>query len=288
MSTAVTTPEPAPSSDPSGAPKAAPAVDLTVLIPVYNEEGNIAGLVEEVVAALEGLMAYEILLVNDGSADNSAEEMAATAARLPVVRCLHHLKRSGKSAALWTGLRHARGTWIQMLDGDGQNDPADVRKLWLEVFAEGAPPRLGLVAGQRLRRNDGIVKFLSSRIANATRRTLLRDGTPDTGCGFKMIRKEAFEFVPFFGGMHRFFPALVGRAGWEVQQFPVNDRARTAGVSKYGFFDRLGAGIVDLAGVVWLMNRGAYAQVDPTKEQSHGAHALAPQSSPPPQIDRMA
>ncbi|MEM9123403.1 MAG: glycosyltransferase family 2 protein [Pseudomonadota bacterium] len=235
---------------------------LTIVVPLYNEAGNILPLIEEISAALDGIVAYEILLIDDGSSDKTAEEMALAAQRNQAVRTLFHRARSGKSAALWSALNHVRTPWVQMLDGDRQNDPADVAKLWQEVFVPAPPDRLGIVAGQRNRRNDGAVKMLSSRIANAVRRTLLSDGTPDTGCGFKMIRTEAFRAVPFFDGMHRFLPALVRRAGWEVMQFRVNDRARTHGVSKYGFFGRLGAGIVDLLGVVWLIKRGTFGTID--------------------------
>jgi dolichol-phosphate mannosyltransferase len=183
------------------------------------------------------------------------------------MRVIRHRKRAGKSAALATGFRAARGAWIQTLDGDRQNDPADAADLWRKLHApdserDGPPARLGLVAGIRKRRNDGIVKFLSSRIANGIRRAMLRDATPDTGCGFKLIRREVAVRLPFFDGMHRFLPALVRRAGYDVMQVPVNDRPRTAGRSKYGFFGRLGAGIVDLFGVFWLMRRGTHAEAD--------------------------
>jgi dolichol-phosphate mannosyltransferase len=167
-----------------------------------------------------------------------------------------------------TGFRAARAPWIQTLDGDGQNDPADAAELWRRLHTPsgnpGPPARLGLVAGIRKRRNDGVIKFLSSRIANGIRRTLLRDATPDTGCGFKLIRTSVAVQLPFFDGMHRFLPALVRRTGYEVMQTPVNDRPRTAGRSKYGFFGRLGAGIVDLWGVFWLLRRGTRAEAEET------------------------
>lgn len=244
------------------APETEPAPVLTVLVPIYNEAGNIVPLVEEIDAALRDVVAFEILFVDDGSTDGSRAELDAAAGRFPHVRVLHHRARAGKSAALVTGRARARGAWIQMLDGDRQNDPADVRKLWLEHFTPAPPARLGIVAGQRTRRNDGLIKMLSSRIANAVRRAALQDGTPDTGCGFKLIRKAAFDEVPFFDGMHRFLPALVRRAGYDVLQYRVNDRARIVGRSKYGFFGRLGAGIVDLLGVVWLIRRGTLGTVE--------------------------
>lgn len=232
--------------------------DLTVLVPVYNEAGNLAPLTAEIRAALDPMQAYEILFVDDGSDDGSAEELRALKDQDQSIRVIRHGRRAGKSAALWTGCKAARGAWIQTLDGDGQNDPADMAKLWSQLLRQGVPGRLGIVAGQRTSRNDGRFKWLQSRIANGVRKTLLNDGTRDTGCGFKLIRAQAFADVPFFDGMHRFLPALVRRAGWEVTTFPVADRPRTEGQSKYGFLGRLGAGVVDLMGVIWLMRRGTF------------------------------
>ncbi len=238
---------------------ALPQPDLTILIPVYNEAGNIEPLVQEIQDVIGNAIAYELVLVNDGSTDGSDAELADVRRRHQAVRVVSHSHRSGKSAALYTGRMAARGRWIQTLDGDRQNDPADVMSLWTHLH-QGAGPdaRLGIVAGIRQSRNDGTFKWLQSRMANGIRSTLLNDGTPDTGCGFKMMRRAAFDDVPFFDGMHRFLPALVRRAGWDVMQFPVNDRPRTHGTSKYGFLGRLGAGIYDLLGVVWLMRRGSF------------------------------
>jgi dolichol-phosphate mannosyltransferase len=239
---------------------------LTVLVPVFNEAGNIAPLADEVMAALAGIGAFELLFVDDGSTDATPAELAAAQLRHTNVRIIRHKRRAGKSAALATGFRAAKGAWIQTLDGDRQNDPNDAADVWRKLQApnngSGPPPRLGLVAGIRKRRNDGVVKFLSSRIANVIRRTMLRDATPDTGCGFKLIRRDVAVTLPFFDGMHRFLPALVRRAGYEVMQVPVNDRPRMAGQSKYGFFGRLGAGIVDLWGVFWLMRRGTHTEAE--------------------------
>jgi len=234
------------------------SLPLTVLVPCFNEAGNLMALAEEIDAALGEAVRYEILFVDDGSNDGTAEELVKVQARFPKARVVRHTSRSGKSAALITGLRAARGTWIQTLDGDRQNDPADVRRVWDEVIAPGAPETLGIIAGVRTSRNDGRFKWLQSRLANGIRSAALQDRTPDTGCGFKMIRRAAFQDVPFFDGMHRFFPALVRRAGWDVMQFKVNDRPRGEGSSKYGFLGRLGAGIVDLLGVMWLLRRGTF------------------------------
>ena len=232
---------------------------LTVLVPVFNEAGNIGVLADEIAAAFAGVP-IEMLFVDDGSSDGSREELAAVQVRHANARVIRHAKRAGKSAALFTGFPAARGKWIQTLDGDGQNDPEDAAALWTRLQTSPPPPRLGLIAGVRKRRNDGIIKFLSSRIANFVRRSMLRDATPDTGCGFKLIRREVAVRLPFFDGMHRFLPALTRRAGYEIMQTPVEDRPRTKGVSKYGFFGRLGAGIVDLLGVFWLMRRGTHAE----------------------------
>jgi dolichol-phosphate mannosyltransferase len=231
--------------------------DLTILIPFYNEAGNIGPLLGEVQAALDGLD-YEIVCVNDASSDSTGTELAAEAAKSPRIMVLTHVRRRGKSAALFTGLRDARGDWVQLLDGDGQNDPADARRLWNALVAPGAPPLLGLVCGRRATRNDSRFKWLQARIANGVRRFFLHDDSTDTGCGFKLIRRRAFQDLPYFASMHRFLPALVKRAGWDVREEAVADRQRLHGVSKYGFLGRLGAGVTDLIGMIWLVRRGGY------------------------------
>ena len=231
---------------------------ITVLIPFYNEAGNIAPLLDEVHAALNGVD-YEVVCVNDASSDTTAEELvAATAAHPDRVVVLTHVKRRGKSAALFTGLRSSRGDWVQLLDGDGQNDPADARRIWDTIASKDENPALGIVCGRRTSRNDSGFKWLQSRVANGIRRFCLRDDATDTGCGFKLIRRRAFQDLPFFASMHRFLPALVKRAGWDVREEPVADRERRHGVSKYGFLGRFGAGVVDLLGMMWLVRRGGY------------------------------
>jgi len=237
---------------------AEPKCDLTVLVPFYNEAGNIDPLLDEIHMAMAGLD-YEIVCVNDASGDTTGPELAAAMSRSPErVRVFTHIERRGKSAALITGLRGARGDWVQLLDGDGQNDPADARRVWDKIILPNANPALGIVCGRRTSRNDSGFKWLQSRVANGVRRFCLRDDATDTGCGFKMIRKRAFEDLPFFAAMHRFLPALVKRAGWDVAEEPVADRKRLHGVSKYGFLGRLGAGVVDLLGMIWLVRRGGY------------------------------
>lgn len=234
--------------------------ELSVVVPVYNEAGNILPLLDEVEAALTGVCRYEILFIDDGSSDGSVDELRQAQARSPAVRVLKHRKRAGKSAGLVTGFWAARAPWIQMLDGDRQNDPADVARIWKLI--QPIPDKLGIVAGVRNRRNDGAIKWASSRVANFVRRGMLRDDTHDTGCGFKLIRRDVALRLPFFDGMHRFLPALTRRQGYDIREERIEDRARTAGTSKYGFFDRLAAGIFDLNGVFWLMRRGTRAEAD--------------------------
>jgi glycosyltransferase involved in cell wall biosynthesis len=237
------------------------AVDLTILVPVYNEAGNILALAREIEVAFgEGRSApfrYEILFVDDGSDAATKAELESALKNFARVRVIRHARRAGKSRALITGFSQARGGWIQTLDGDLQNDPRDAANLWTRLNAPSPPGSLGIVAGIRKRRHDGIVKFLSSRIANRVRRGLLSDPTVDTGCGFKLIRSEAARSLPYFDGMHRFLPALVNRAGYDLMQVPVEDRPRGAGVSKYGFFGRFFAGLFDLFGVLWLIRRSS-------------------------------
>jgi glycosyltransferase involved in cell wall biosynthesis len=238
------------------------APELSVVVPVFNEAGNIAALAEEVRSALAGVCSYELIFIDDGSSDASMVEMKQALAADPHVRLLKHLKRAGKSAALVTGFFAARAPWIQTLDGDRQNDPADVARAWKMIHAPVPDAHLGIVAGVRKKRNDGAIKWASSRIANFVRRNLLRDDTKDTGCGFKLIRREVAQRIPFFDGMHRFLPALTRRQGYSILQMPVEDRPRVMGVSKYGFFGRLAVGIFDLFGVFWLMRRGTPSRAE--------------------------
>lgn len=229
--------------------------ELSILVPFYNEDENVVPMVDELCAALGEAMTYELILVNDGSTDSTAGRLKEVKAKHPATRIIHHTTRAGKSAAVWTAFKAAKAPWVQLLDGDRQNDPADVVALWTHLHQPVPPAELGLVAGQRKRRADTLSKRLQSRIANRIRAALLNDATPDTGCGFKLIRREAMRDLPFFDGMHRFLPALVRHGGWRVDQYPVNDRPRVAGVSKYGLLGRLAAGIDDLLGVMWLLRR---------------------------------
>ncbi len=235
-------------------------MDLSVVIPVKNEAGNIAPLVAEIAAALDGVVRYEILYVDDGSDDATAAEIHRLQTSVPQLRLVRHARSCGQSAAIRSGVQAARGRWIATLDGDGQNDPADIPALWhlAQRAADSSPegPPL-LIAGHRARRRDSWSKRQASRIANAVRRRLLRDDTLDTGCGLKLFPRALFLDLPYFDHMHRFLPALVLREGGIVRSVPVNHRPRQRGTSKYGVLDRLGVGIADLLGVMWLRRRHA-------------------------------
>lgn len=234
---------------------AAPLV--SVVIPVRNEAPNVAPLVAEIEAALAGV-AHEIVYVDDGSTDGTSRALAEIAADGTPLRRLRHRASCGQSAAIVTGVKAARGTWIATLDGDGQNDPADIPRLLARAEREGGAI---LVAGHRVNRRDSWVKRRSSRIANAVRARLLRDATPDTGCGLKLFPRALFLELPHFDHMHRFLPALALRAGARVVSEPVNHRPRVRGVSNYGTLDRLAVSLLDLIGVAWLQRRGKRPQV---------------------------
>lgn len=227
-------------------------MDLSLVIPVFNEQDNLQPLLDEVCRVLDGRFDYEVIFVDDGSTDGTAERLKALRAGCPQLRVLHHAKNTGQSAALLSGLLAARAPWVATLDGDGQNDPADIPALYAAAQAD---EHLWMVCGWRQQRRDSWLKRLSSRIANTVRATLLGDATPDTGCGLKLMRREACLQLPRFDHMHRFLPALVLRAGGEVCSLPVNHRRRERGVSKYGLHNRLWVGIVDLFGVMWLRRR---------------------------------
>jgi dolichol-phosphate mannosyltransferase len=230
-------------------------MDLSIVIPARNEAPNIAPLVAEIRAALDGVVVdYEIIYVDDGSSDGTAEAIRALMAGGARLRLLRHAQSCGQSAAIRSGVAAARGGWIATLDADGQNDPADMPRLW-QIARASLPVQNLLIAGFRQKRRDTAVKRLSSRIANAVRGRMLGDHTPDTGCGLKFIRRDLYLALPFFDHNHRFLPALVLRQGGAVQSIAVNHRPRQRGVSNYGLFDRLWVGIVDLFGVMWLQRR---------------------------------
>ena len=226
---------------------------VSVVVPVRNEAGNVGPLIDEIARALGDERPFEIVYVNDGSTDATADELKALTASRPYLRQVRHAQSCGQSAAVRTGVAAARAPVVVTLDGDGQNDPAFIPAL-LKTLDDGAPG-IGLVAGQRVSRKDTGFKKFQSRTANAVRNAVLRDGTRDTGCGLKAFRRDVFLRLPYFDGLHRFLPALVRREGYGIGYVDVVDRPRRAGVSNYGLWDRLWVGILDLAGVWWLVRR---------------------------------
>jgi dolichol-phosphate mannosyltransferase len=229
------------------------AIAVSIVVPVRNEADNVAPVITEIAAALDGRWNYEIIYVNDGSTDATGERLSSLMKERSNLRQLRHAASTGQSAAVRSGVRAARGPIVATLDGDGQNNPVFLPAL-VSAIEQGGE-RTGLAAGQRVGRKDTGFKKIQSRIANAVRNAILHDGTRDTGCGLKAFRREVFLALPYFDGLHRFLPALVRREGYEIVYVDVIDRPRHSGVSNYGFFDRLWIGIMDLAGVWWLIRR---------------------------------
>ena len=241
-----------------------PAPALSVVIPVHDEADNVGPLAAEIHAALDGRVEFEIVYVDDASGDDTPQRLRELARNDPRLRVLRHRANAGQSTALLTGVRHARGALIATLDGDGQNDPADIPALlarWDDEQRAGADGPL-LIAGWRASRRDTWIRRLSSRIANGVRRRVLGDGTPDTGCGLKLFRRDDFLALPYFDHLHRFLPALVIRHGGHVVSVPVNHRPRLRGRSHYGVGNRLFVGIVDMGGVLWLRRRTRLTAVE--------------------------
>jgi len=235
-------------------------MDISVVIPCKNESGNIAPLVSEIRAALDGLVEHEIIYVDDGSSDDSVMQLQQLQqSGCECLRIVRHATSCGQSTAVWSGVRAARADWIATLDGDGQNDPADIPALWARLHGSD-DEALVCIAGWRQNRRDTWLKRISSKVANGVRSRMLGDDTPDTGCGLKLFARESFLALPFFDHMHRFLPALFQRAGGHVANVAVNHRPRNTGQSKYGLNNRLWVGIVDLFGVMWLIRRGTRAR----------------------------
>lgn len=225
---------------------------VSVVVPAHNEAENLPVLVDEIATTLAGREPFEVIFINDGSTDGTEAELLQLAASRPWLRQMKHARSCGQSAAIRTGVGAARSDIVVTMDGDGQNDPAFIPKLFDTLVSAG--PRVGLVQGQRQSRKGAFKRF-QSRIANGVRSAILRDGTRDTGCGLKAFRRDVYLALPYFDALHRFTPALVRREGLEIIYVDVVDRPRQHGKSHYGMWGRLWIGIVDLAGVFWLIRR---------------------------------
>lgn len=235
-------------------------MEFSIVVPVYNEVGNVRPQLQEIACALAAHDAWEVLYVDDGSRDGTRDELRAVqreseTSYAPRLRVIQHARRCGQSSALLSGVRAARAPWIITLDGDGQNDPTDIPLLLDRLAIENPGANALMLAGYRTRRRDSLIRRWSSLVANGVRRRLLQDATPDTGCGLKLFPREAYLALPAFDHMHRFLPALMQRQGVHVISVPVRHRARRHGQSKYGINNRLWVGLVDMAGVMWLQRR---------------------------------
>jgi len=237
---------------------------VSIVIPARNEAGNILSLVDEIDRAMGDLAPFEIVVVDDGSTDALVQVVTDRMAAMPHLRLIRHARSGGQSAAVHSGVLAATSPIILTLDGDGQNPPVELPKLAAPLLAD-TTGRVGLVAGQRVGRQDSWSKKLASRLANRLRNWLLRDGTRDTGCGLKGFRRDAFLSLPYFDHMHRYLPALFVRDGWQVVHVDVTHRARGAGRSNYSNLQRALVGVPDLLGVMWLSRRRKKVQpIDPT------------------------
>ena len=231
---------------------------LSVLVPIYNEADNLISLINEIRDTLDDKINYELIYVDDGSTDNSWQILKSIAQEFNKLRIIRHRSSYGQSIAVLTGVRASQAKWIATLDGDGQNDPADIPNLLALIDNT---PQVKMVIGIRRTRKDNWMKRMASSIANKIRRYLLKDDTLDTGCGLKLFDRSAFLELPHFNHIHRFLPALFLRNGYQVISQEVNHRPRNKGKSKYGIIDRLRAGIIDLLGVMWLQKRSCKAEI---------------------------
>lgn len=253
----------------SGTVHTVTAPELSVVIPVYNEECSIAELINETVAVLEGKYSFEIIIVDDGSSDKTVHVLKTLLAHHDNLKLLVHERNYGQSSAIHTGFTAASAEWVITMDGDGQNDPHDILKLLDILNSPDSKPNLKLICGYRINRNDNFIKRISSRVANKIRSSILGDMTPDTGCGLKLVNKRTFLKLPFFDHMHRFIPALVLQSGGELISVEVNHRPRLQGVSKYGTHDRLWTGIIDMFAVLWLKRRNKLPKVEEVKKNEY-------------------
>ncbi len=229
--------------------------ELSIVIPVHNEAANIADLLSEIRDVLGEGADYEVIVVDDASSDSTPDLLSEIGQAMPALRTVRHRSQRGQSASVLSGVLAARASWIATLDGDGQNDPADIPLLLAARDQAGAPKKLHMVAGHRATRHDTWLRRASSRIANRVRAWALRDAIPDSGCGLKLFSRAAFVAMPHFDHYHRFMPALIKRNGGTVLSVAVNHRPRGGGRSHYGVFDRLWIGIIDMFGVMWLQRR---------------------------------
>jgi dolichol-phosphate mannosyltransferase len=236
-------------------------LDLSIVVPVHNEAENIEPLITEIRASLAQSVSYELIYVDDASTDDTLERLRKMQRHCPQLRILQHSLNCGQSTALLTGIRSATAPIIATLDGDGQNDPKDIPRL-LRIFQDPERPiALHMVVGHRRARRDNLKKRISSRVANTVRRRILKDDTPDTGCSLKVFYRDTFLSLPYFDHMHRFLPALFRRSGKQVQSVEVNHRPRPRGTTHYNILNRLGTGIVDMLGVMWLQRRSKKPEV---------------------------
>ncbi|WP_115720423.1 glycosyltransferase family 2 protein [Gallaecimonas mangrovi] len=226
-------------------------MEVSIVIPAKNEAENLPGLLQEIDTAMDK-DSFDVWVIDDGSTDNSWPLLTALKTRYPWLHALRLKQSCGQSTAVWLGARKAQGRFIATIDGDGQNDPADIPLLLKSALEQRGPV---CICGIRTRRNDTWLKRVSSKVANGVRRRILADGVVDTGCGLKLISRDLFLTLPYFDHMHRFLPALCVRTGAAIKSLPVNHRARQAGVSKYGLHNRLWVGLVDMVGVRWLQRR---------------------------------
>ncbi len=231
---------------------AAPQPRVSIVVPVYDEEGAAPALAREIAAAFAG-RDHEIVFVDDASRDGGRAALQRLKAEMPQLRVIAHRRNAGQSRAIRTGVLAASAPLIVMLDGDGQNDPADAPRLLAAL--EAAPESLAMIGGERVGRRDSASKRWASHFANAARRRLLDDGAADTGCGLKVFRREAFLRLPYFDHLHRYLPAMMIREGYQIAFEPVGHRPRASGRSKYTNIQRLGAALSDILGVMWLRSR---------------------------------